>query len=97
MYGTIAELRLKSATAEDIARLAREYESLDIPGMLASYTLKSDSDPNVCYIVAVFQDEPSYRANAQSSAQHERYLRMRELLAEDPVWHDGHYVHSMAG
>ncbi len=45
-------------------------------------------------VAVVFESREAYRANAESSEQHQRYLEMRELLAEDPEWFDGEVVHA---
>ena len=39
-------------------------------------------------LVAMFEDKESYRANAESSAQHSVYLTLRACLEDDPEWHD---------
>ena len=36
----------------------------------------------------MFEDAESYRANAESAAQHAIYLTLRACLEEDPEWHD---------
>lgn len=35
----------------------------------------------------------AYVANAGNDRQHARCMRMRELLIEDPVWHDGEIIY----
>ena len=32
--------------------------------------------------------------NANSPEMHQRYLRYRELLTEEPEWHDGEAIYS---
>ena len=36
----------------------------------------------------MFEDKESYRANAESSAQHSVYLTLRASLEADQEWHD---------
>lgn len=43
-------------------------------------------------MVVRFRDRDSYVANADSPAQHERYLQFRALMLADPVWYDGDWV-----
>lgn len=59
------------------------------PGCIAVYALWHDGDPDWLTVLAVFDSRESYRANAASPAQHQRYLQLRELLEEDPHWSDG--------
>jgi hypothetical protein len=51
-----------------------------------------DADPSVCYLVVVFESKAAYEANAARPEAHAEYLQYRELLAEDPEWHDGTIV-----
>jgi len=43
-------------------------------------------------MVAVFQDRDSYYANAADPEQDRWYRRLRDHLAEDPVWEDGEII-----
>ena len=43
-------------------------------------------------LVALFDDEATYRANASSPEQGERFQRLRELLEDDPDWMDGTFT-----
>jgi quinol monooxygenase YgiN len=92
MYGTVARLRLKPNAGEQLEGLMAEYESLAVPGHVATYLYRLDSDSDDHYLVVMFEDRESYRRNAEDPAQDERYRRMRDLLAEDPKWHDGEVV-----
>ena len=67
----------------------REYRTLQVRGSISTHLLRTDADPDEYYLLAVFEDEATYRQNAEDPAQDERYRRMRELLLEDPEWHDG--------
>lgn len=39
--------------------------------------------------VAIFEDEQTYRDNANDPEQDKEYQKLRALLAADPEWHDG--------
>jgi heme-degrading monooxygenase HmoA len=93
MYGTVAKLRLKPGSWDKAMEAMREYDDLDVPGFMSEVTYRSDEDPDVCYMAVVFDSKEAYRANAESPEQHQRYLKMRELLAEEPEWHDGEIVY----
>lgn len=96
MYGTIARMQVKPGAESQLAELEKGYESLDIPGFVASYVYRMDNNPNVYYLVAVFQDRDTYRRNAESPEQDARYREMRALLQSDPEWHDGEIVAEVA-
>lgn len=95
MYGTVARIRTLPGKGAEFEQISKEYEHLAVDGQLATYVFKLDAGPDEYYLVAVFRDQASYHANASSPEQHERYLRMRALLAEDPKWHDGEVAWSM--
>jgi quinol monooxygenase YgiN len=96
MYGTIARLRAKPEMGAQLEALTAEYESLPIPGMVATHLYRLDSDSDGYYLVVIFEDRDSYHRNANDPAQNVRYERMRALLAEDPTWHDGEIVWSFS-
>ena len=92
MYGTIARLHPQPGRLADLSTYGERVGALGIPGMHESYLFRPDENPydrDTVFLVAVFDDEASYRANADSPEQHERYLEMRALLVDDPEWMDG--------
>lgn len=93
MYGTVARMRLKAGAEPQIQALMKEYEGLDVPGYVRSTVYKMDSDSDEYYLTVVFEDRESYRANAESPEQNERYEQMAALLDGEPEWHDGEIVY----
>lgn len=93
MYGTVARMRLKAGSEARMQELMREYEELDVPGFVRSTVYRMDADPNEFYLVVEFEDQESYRANAQSPEQDERYRQMVDLLDGEPEWHDGEVIY----
>lgn len=89
MYGTVAKLRLKPGAEPQLQELMKEYETLPLRGHVRSTVYRMDEDSNDYYMAVVFEDRDSYRANAESPDQHERYLKMAALLDGEPEWHDG--------
>jgi heme-degrading monooxygenase HmoA len=92
MYGTVARMRAKSGTGEQLVALAAEYDDLEVPGFVATYVYRLDDNEDDYYMAVLFEDRESYRRNAEDPAQDERYQRMRALLEADPKWHDGEVV-----
>lgn len=90
MYGTIFKMKPKSGALQDVIaefdRWKRE-RSPDVPGFVASYALESASGEVIS--VAVFENEASYRRNADDPEQDKWYQRLRSLLEADPEWNDG--------
>jgi quinol monooxygenase YgiN len=94
MYGMVARLRVKPGNETQMTAVSREYDQEPIAGAVARYLLQADTDAHEFYLMAVFESQETYRANAGSPAQHARYLKLRELLERDPEWHDGTVVWS---
>ncbi len=93
MYGTIARMRLKPDAEPQFRNLMKEYEGLSVPGYVRSTVYKMDGDSNEYYLAVAFEDRDSYRANAESPEQDERYRKMAALLEGEPEWHDGEIVY----
>jgi quinol monooxygenase YgiN len=89
MYGTIAHFRIKPGTRDEFIKTMDSFGDVAIPGWVADYYFQMNRDSDEFYLVAVFKDRESYMANADSTEQHERYLKFRSFLMEDPEWNDG--------
>ena len=89
MYGTIARFRIKPGVKNDFIQAMDGLGDAIIPGWVTDYYFQMDGDSDEFYLVAVFKDKETYQANADSAAQHERYLLFRSFLVDDPEWHDG--------
>jgi|SRR5689334_8474752 quinol monooxygenase YgiN len=94
MYGTVARMRVKEGMQDRASQLMEEQNARPTAGLLADYAFRTDADPNVYYIVAIFESKESYWANAQSPEQDAQYRALREILEEDPEWNDGEVVYS---
>jgi hypothetical protein len=92
MYGTVAHFKMKPGVRDQIDAFMHRYfshGSTAAPGYIGLYMFWLDSDPNAAIMSVVFDSRASYLANAASPEQDARYLELRELLEEDPVWYDG--------
>ena len=92
MYGTIAHIRIKPGTRDEFIQAMDSFGDAVIPGWMADYYFQMDRDSDEFYLVAIFKDRETYGANADSQEQHERYLKFRSLLVDDPEWNDGSIV-----
>jgi hypothetical protein len=95
MYGTIFRLQPKAGREQDVVSLMEEWSrdrGSQVQGARATYLLQSERRPGELVGVAVFDDEQTYRANADSLEQDTWYQRLREALEADPVWEDGTYL-----
>jgi heme-degrading monooxygenase HmoA len=81
-YGTVAHMRL----------LLEAAENRTTPGMIGDWIYRLDRDPNEVVSVTVFESRELYWSNAKDPEQDRNYRRLRALLSEDPVWHDGTVV-----
>lgn len=96
MYGTIASLHPKTGRIDELVALGDTLmEGAKPAGYRSSYVFQPDQDPYdrpTMFLVAIFDDEVTYRANAASPEQGERFARLRELLDDDPDWMDGTFT-----
>ena len=92
MYGTIAHFRIKPGTRDEFIQSMDSFGESVIPGWMVDYYFQMNNDPDEFYLVAVFKDRDTYEANADSAEQHERYLKFRSFLVDDPLWNDGSIV-----
>jgi quinol monooxygenase YgiN len=93
MYGTVAKFRVKPGKYEALAEIVGQRAG-EIPGIAFEHVYKTDQDPNTLYVVVGFESEEAYKKNAADPKQHESYTAYRELLEDDPEWHDGTIVQS---
>ena len=90
MYGSIFNLKPKKGKKEDLINHLKNDE--DRPeGGIAWYVLNPDNDGDLIGI-AIFKDKESYVKNAERPEQHESFMKMMDLLDEEPSWNDGHFV-----
>ena len=48
MYGTIARMRLKPGVEKQFLEQFRIFEAARVPGLVAVYCYRMDTDPNEC-------------------------------------------------
>jgi quinol monooxygenase YgiN len=89
MYGTVSRMVLKPGMRERFMAVWHEIEEQGFLGRVAEYLYQSDADPDELYLAVVFESEETYRRNAESPTMDVSYRRLRELMVDDPEWHDG--------
>ena len=93
MYGTIARLHPKPGVIDNLQAYAESMSGGDMPaGYRSTFVFVPDTNPYekpTAFLVAVFDDQATYRANAESPEQDARYRQMRDMLDDDPEWIDG--------
>lgn len=92
MFGTVARFTAREGAEDRLIELMNSYDDAEIPGHVASIVYKLRDGERQYMMATRFEDEASYRANAESPEQHQRYLQMRELIEGDPEWNDGDIV-----
>jgi hypothetical protein len=90
MYGTISKMRIKKGHYDKLSAIAQSNGGPDSPGIMIVYRM--DHDPNEIWLVVAAESREAYRANSESRESHERFLRMREHMTEEPEWHDGEVI-----
>jgi quinol monooxygenase YgiN len=96
VYGTVARLRLRAGAEDRLRDLMTVMESRPAAGFISSHVYRLDSDPRDLMLTVLFTDRASYTRNADDPAQDVQYRQLRELLEDDPEWHDGEVIWSSA-
>lgn len=90
MFGTVFRMKPKAGAEQDVVREFERWRSErsgKVPGFVASYVVQPSNGEMVG--VAVFEDEASFRKNAEDPEQDRWYRGLRDLLDADPEWTDG--------
>ena len=95
MYGTIARISPLPGREDEVRALLDTWNrdrGPHVAGNRGGYLFRPDANPYdkpTLFLIALFEDEASYRANADDPAQHEWFVQLRSVLAADPDWMDG--------
>jgi len=92
MFGTVAKMNLKPGSFEKMQDLMKGQEGMEANGYLFMAVYRSQSDPNEIWLTVGFEDEASYRANAEDPNTDKMAQQYQELLTAPPEWHDGEIV-----
>ena len=92
MYGTVARIKVKPGAVEALKRLGEKYSAETSKGYVGQYVYQMDNDPDELYLAVMYESKESYRANAASPEQNERFQEMMQYFVAEPEWHDGEIV-----
>jgi quinol monooxygenase YgiN len=92
MFGTVARMKFKPGAYETMQGLMEGFEQRQVKGFVFNVVYRSQTDPNETWLVVGFEDEASYRANAEDPQTNEMAQQYQQLLAAPPEWHDGEIV-----
>jgi quinol monooxygenase YgiN len=93
MYGTVARFRLKPGMEDRMLELTHEeVVGGPIPGCVAQYIYRLDTDPHAYYLAVIFDSKASYVAHTNSPQSNARYQQISLLLEGTPEWHDGEII-----
>lgn len=94
MYGTIARAFVKPGFESQFEAYSREVGNETAPGQVAVYIYQMDRNSREFFLVAIFESKEAYFANADSPEQHERFMKLMQMLEAEPEWNDGHIVYA---
>ena len=92
MFGTIARMKFKPGAYEKMQDVMEGFEQRQVKGFLFNAVYRSQSDPDEVWLIVGFEDEASYRANAEDPETDQMAQQYQELLTVPPEWHDGEIV-----
>jgi quinol monooxygenase YgiN len=85
-------MKFKPGQFEKMQELMKGFEEREVAGFMFNAAYRSKSDPDEVWLVIGFEDEASYRANADDPKTNEMAQQYQELMAASPEWHDGEIV-----
>ena len=97
MYGTVARMKFKPGSFEKMQELMKGFEERQVKGFVFNAVFRSNTDPNEVWMVVGFEDEASYRANAEDPQTDQMSQQYQPLMAAPPDWHDGEIVSMTRG
>ena len=89
MYGTLARMKATKENQQKLRELMDPSAQRQVEGFRASYVVTPDQRDDEIWLLAVFEDEASYKKNAASPEQDKEFRAYRALLEGDPEWIDG--------
>jgi quinol monooxygenase YgiN len=92
MFGTIARVKPKpgqEAALQELIDGFWEERGKDVEGAQMGFLFTPKDRTGELYLIAVFDDEKTYMANAGSPDQDAWYQKIRAVLDADPEWMDG--------
>jgi quinol monooxygenase YgiN len=92
MFGTVAKMKLKPGSFEKMQDVMKGFEEQPVKGFLFNAVYRSQSDPDEVWLVVGFEDEATYRANADNPRTNEMAEQYQKIMAAAPEWHDGEIV-----
>jgi hypothetical protein len=97
MFGSVAKLKLKPGSFEEMLDVAKGFEGWAVKGRVFNAVFRSQSDPDEVWSVVGFDDEATYRANANDPPTAAQAKQWQQLIAAPPDWHDGDRVGLLGG
>jgi hypothetical protein len=97
MFGTVGRAHVRPENREKLREVLTDATYRTVEGYRRGYVMFPENREDEVIIVAMFEDSDSYWKNADDPAQHERYLKFRELLEDDPEWSDGEWLEGVEG
>jgi len=86
MFGSVFRMQAQPGKKQQLIN-TMIGDARPVAGMRGAYLYDTGGDE--VWGVAIFDDEKTYRQNAEDPAQDREYQKMRALLVADPEWHDG--------
>lgn len=92
MFGTVARMRFNPGQFDKMQELMKGFEERRVKGFLFNAVYRSKSDPDEVWLTVGFEDEASYRANADDPQTQQMAEKYQQLMSAPPEWHDGEIV-----
>ena len=88
MWGTIARFQVTPGKEAFVRGQMQAMSRARLTGWQHISLFESADHPHELWMLALFDTEEHYKANAASPTQHAAYLTLRSACEADPEWHD---------
>lgn len=91
MFGTIAHFRAKPGAEEKVMRIDERWNEMvrpKVPGPFFEMAGTVKGKPGHMVMIALCQDEATYRAMSDLPEMHAVYEEYRQLMESEPEWED---------
>jgi heme-degrading monooxygenase HmoA len=87
-------MRIKAGMEDQFEAVNQEMSADTAPGQIAVYVYQMDRDSREFYLAVIFESREAYHANAASPEQHERFMKLMQVMESEPEWNDGEIIYA---
>jgi quinol monooxygenase YgiN len=92
MYGSVARWKVKAGKEKELEQLSEELMREIPPGARSVMVYRADANPGEYWVASSWDSKEAYTSNSNTPEQDQRFRQLRELMDDEPEWHDGEII-----